>query len=206
VWGLGGNANDLVPKALRDGLNAYEKAAHWMFIAYSVALGITAAEIFVGIFAIFSRWGSCVTTLVSALSTLFTILAAATSTALSVIIVGALDTTLKPYGVRSSLGTRMLAVVWLAVAFSLAAGLFWSISTCCCSGKSGARRDGGIRRQGTIAEHLPYTHAGQRNHAYKSIGGEGGDPYAHGGAGGMPMGDMGHARHHSAAYEPYRTV
>lgn len=50
---------------LRDGLETYKKVANWMFIAYVVGLCATAAEIVVGIFAIFSRWGSFVTTIVS---------------------------------------------------------------------------------------------------------------------------------------------
>lgn len=36
-----------------------------MFVAYIVAFFATAAELLVGIFAICSRWGSCVTSLVS---------------------------------------------------------------------------------------------------------------------------------------------
>lgn len=65
VWGLSGSEENLIPKTLSDGLKAYQKVAHWMFIAYSVALAATALEIFVGFFAVFSRWGSCVTTIVS---------------------------------------------------------------------------------------------------------------------------------------------
>lgn len=146
VFGLQGTTveNDF-PKALKDGLNAYQKAAHWMFVAYVIALSITAVEIVVGFFAVFSRWGSCVTTIVSSASTLFTILAAITSTVISSIVIGAFNTAFKPYGVKSSFGTKMLSVLWLAVAFSIVAGLFWTFSTCCCSGKSGMKRDGGFR-------------------------------------------------------------
>jgi hypothetical protein len=187
VWGLQNTTvEEAFPKELKDGLNAYQKAAHWMFVAYVVALSITAGEIVVGFFAVFSRWGSCVTT----------ILAAVTSTVVSSIVVGALDATLKPYGIKSSLGTKMLTVVWLAVAFSLAAGLFWTFSTCCCSGKSGMKRDGGIRRAGTIVERTPYTHE------YKPLG-EG----AYGnGTHSVPLNTMvgAHSRHESGGFEPYR--
>jgi hypothetical protein len=166
-----------------------------MFVAYVIALSITAGEILIGFLAIFSRWGSCVTTIVSGASSLFTILAAITSTVISSIVVGAFNTTLKPYHIKTSLGGKMLAVVWLSVAFSLAAGLFWLFSTCCCSGQSGYKRDGGIRRQGTIAERTPYTHE------YKSIH----DPYGQP-QGSVPMNTMagGHSRHQSQGFEPYR--
>jgi len=36
-----------------------------MFTIYVVAIATTAAEVLIGIFAIFSRWGSCVTTIIS---------------------------------------------------------------------------------------------------------------------------------------------
>lgn len=97
----------------------------------------------------------------------------------------------------------MLVVVWLAVAFSLGAGLFWTFSTCCCSGSSGYKRDGGIRRQGTLVEHLPYTSS---SHQYRSLGPQhdayGAQP---GAQHSVPMGDMTH-KHQSGGYEPYRTV
>ena len=60
----------LFPKGLQDGLNAYEKVAKWMFAAYTLAFWITLAEIVLGIFAIFSRWGSFVTTIASTVSLL----------------------------------------------------------------------------------------------------------------------------------------
>ena len=58
----------LFPKQLQDGLNAYQTAAKWMFIAYIVAVSVTALELLVGMLAIFSRWGSLVTTIISVVS------------------------------------------------------------------------------------------------------------------------------------------
>lgn len=69
VWGLNETGVDtLFPKNLQKGLNGYEKAAKWMFVAYVVATISTAAELLVGISAVFSRLGSCVTTIVSGVS------------------------------------------------------------------------------------------------------------------------------------------
>lgn len=66
VWGLNETGVDaLFPESLQKGLSAYEKAAKWMFIAYFIAIISAVAELLVGISAIFSRLGSCVTTLVS---------------------------------------------------------------------------------------------------------------------------------------------
>jgi hypothetical protein len=66
VWGL---QNTSVQNVLGDkfntGMNAYAKAAGWMNWAFVITLVLTAVEFVVGFFAIFSRWGSLVTTVVS---------------------------------------------------------------------------------------------------------------------------------------------
>ncbi|KAF2140898.1 uncharacterized protein K452DRAFT_229268 [Aplosporella prunicola CBS 121167] len=154
VWGLNrtGTSNE-VPKDLQKGLKAYEKVAKWMFAAYAVAFWLTVAEIAVGIFAIFSRWGSLVTTILTSASTFFTIAASITSTALYTTLVGTLDSVLKKYNIKASLGGHMMAVTWLAVAFSIGAGLFWFLSSCCCSGKSDKRG-----RKSMTVEKTPYTY------------------------------------------------
>jgi hypothetical protein len=53
------------PEDFQKGIDTYHKVSRWMFISYMVALVLTIAEILVGISAIFSRWGSLVTTIVS---------------------------------------------------------------------------------------------------------------------------------------------
>ncbi|QKX57600.1 uncharacterized protein TRUGW13939_04718 [Talaromyces rugulosus] len=154
VWGLNETGIDaLFPETLQKGLSGYEKAAKWLFIAYVVAIISTAAELLVGIGAMFSRLGSCITTLVSGVSTFFTLATAITATALYAALDGLFNTTLKDYQVHSSLGARMIAVVWLAAAFSIVSGLFWALSSCCCSGESR-----GSRRGGLVVEKAPYTY------------------------------------------------
>jgi hypothetical protein len=49
-------------------MNAYKKAAGWMNWAFVITLVLTAVEFVVGFFAIFSRWGSLVTTVISTVS------------------------------------------------------------------------------------------------------------------------------------------
>lgn len=71
IWGLNGTGvqNEL-PSHLRNGLTVYKDVSKWMFIAYVVAFLATVAELVVGVFAICSRWGSCVTSLISGVSSL----------------------------------------------------------------------------------------------------------------------------------------
>ncbi|KAK5113628.1 hypothetical protein LTR62_003255 [Meristemomyces frigidus] len=158
-----GLENKLLGKSGKEALDAYRKVAKWMFIAYEVSFWTTLATIVCGVLAIFSRWGSFLTWLfslvrplphplthlllicddyaananeTSQISTFFTFAAVLTSTALFGALVGALEALLHPYGIKLSLGTHALILTWLAVAFSLAATLFWLFSTCCCLGRS----------------------------------------------------------------------
>jgi SUR7/PalI family len=69
VWNLNGTgAASVFPKAVQNGLNAYQKVSKWMFIAYVVALIATIVNVVTGVFAICSRWGSCVTSIVASVS------------------------------------------------------------------------------------------------------------------------------------------
>ena len=69
VWGLNNSyASNEIPDKLNNGLKVYQKVVHWMFVAYAVAFFATLAELLVGILAIFSRWGSFITTIVATVS------------------------------------------------------------------------------------------------------------------------------------------
>jgi hypothetical protein len=82
--------------------------------------------------------------------TIFIFAGAIIATALFSTLAGVFETVLKPYQIKTSVGKQMLAVVWLAVAFSLASGLFWMFSVCCCSGKSPHKK--------VSVEKAPYTY------------------------------------------------
>lgn len=211
-WGLNSSTVEgVLPSDLKNGVQLYQKASGWMHVAYTVAICTTSASVLSGILAIWSRWGSCITSIVSSASTLFTALAAASSTAIFSTIVGTVDTALKPYDISLSLGTNMLALDWLAVAFSVAATLFWIVSICCCSGKSSNRRGGkretgnepfGAKRQPTF----PFL-----NRGYQPLGDQTqgtvpyGAPPIHGERD-VEMNDYGNSPYkgRGEAYEPFR--
>ncbi|KZF24179.1 hypothetical protein L228DRAFT_266538 [Xylona heveae TC161] len=123
-------------ESLKKGLATYKAVAKWMFIAYAIAFFATIAEFILGFFAIFSRWGSFVTSIASTVAFIFTLAASITSTALYASLAGTFDSALKKYGIHGSMGKQIYVTTWLAVAFAAAAGLFWVLSTCCCSGRS----------------------------------------------------------------------
>ncbi|KAK2749901.1 hypothetical protein FQN57_005318 [Myotisia sp. PD_48] len=195
VWNLDNEADDVLPGKLKDGLKVYKSAAAWLFIAYAVAVAATALQLLVGISAIFSRWGSFATTLISCVSTLFFIGAAGTATAIYATLVGAVKVSLKPFDIKASMGTRMLSIMWIGVVFSLASGLFWLFSVCCCSGRSPySHGEGKGKRRGVTAEKTPYTY----ERVTTPYGGAPQHPSS------VPLTSM--APNRETAYEPYRQV
>ena len=200
VWGLNNTGVDqFISDELRNGLDTYKTVAKWMFICYLVALIATVVEILVGFLALFSRLGSLVTTIVSTVSSLFIIAFALTATILYSTLAGIFNTALNKYNIRGSLGRNIYVAIWLGVAFSCAAGLFWLFSSCCCSGRSdrikGYDNNGKSSGRGFRAKETPYN--------YERMG----SPIN----GGMPnneakkgygMGNLGQQR--QTAYEPFR--
>ncbi|KAF3047820.1 hypothetical protein E8E11_007587 [Didymella keratinophila] len=151
VWGLKNTSvQNVLGDDLQKGLNTYKKVAGWMNWAFIIATILTAAEFVVGFFAIFSRWGSLVTTILSTASSLFAIAAAATATGVYGVLTGVFHTALEPYNIDASMGNKMLQIMWVGVAFSIASGLFWTLSVCCCSGKSSHKK--------MVVEKTPYTY------------------------------------------------
>lgn len=207
VWGLNSTgAASLFPKQLAAGLSTYRLVARWMYIAYIAAFVFTVLELICGLLAVFSRWGSLATTIMSSLSSTLVLLASITASALYATLAATFNTVLKQYGIQGTVGHNALVITWLAVAFSWGAGLFWLFSTCCCSGRSnnkakrGRKSDalGGGGEKGYERVGSPYMGAGEHgnhgNHAY--------------GAESMPLHTMGPQQSAptkvGGGYEPYR--
>ena len=73
IWGMNGtNIQEVLGDKYDSGMNAYKKAAGWMNWAFVITIVLTAVEFVIGFFAIFSRWGSLVTTVVSTVRLPFT--------------------------------------------------------------------------------------------------------------------------------------
>lgn len=190
VWKLNNTGvENILPKDLSKALDTYKTVSKWMFIAYIIAFAATAAQLLVGLFAICSRWGSCVTSLVSAVSFLFITAASVTSTALFAVLTGTFNENLKQYNIKGSMGKNIYVTTWLAVAFSLAASLFWVISSCCCSGRSPYHSSG--KPRGITAEKAPYT--------YEPLG-------PHGTPSPLPGNQLPMQNMRNNAYEPFRHV
>ncbi|RAK92233.1 integral membrane protein [Aspergillus costaricaensis CBS 115574] len=157
VWNLEETGlENALPSNVKSALNTYKAVSKWMFIAYVIAFALTIVELVVGVFAICSRWGSCVTSLVSAVAFLFTAAASVTSTAMFAVLKGVFKSDLEQYGIKGQMGKNIYVATWLAVAFSLGATLFWIISSCCCSGRSPYNHRN--RNRAVMAEKTPYTY------------------------------------------------
>ncbi|KAK5992822.1 hypothetical protein PT974_06242 [Cladobotryum mycophilum] len=131
-----------LPKEIVNALKAFRTVTKWAEIAFIVALIALGVELFIGIFSNFSRIVSCLTWLESIITTVLVFAAAGLSTAMALIIVGAVDSTAKFYGVHGSVDTGFLAVVWISAAFALGANLFWIFTICCCKPEKRSKNRG----------------------------------------------------------------
>jgi hypothetical protein len=127
-----------IPDAVKTGLKTFATLVKWTEVVYIIACVTTALTVLVGIAGFFSRIGSCCTWIISGISCLAIIGFATLATVTSSVVVGALTATVKHYGVQSSVNTAWLAVIWIGAAASVASGLFWLFSVCCCAN---ARKD-----------------------------------------------------------------
>lgn len=139
-------ANITLPSDISDALSVFGGLVRWTEIVFIIALIALAVELFFGIFATCSRAFSCVTFLVSWVATVAVCAAAGLSTAVAIVVVAAVDSGAKKYGVKADFNTKFLAAVWVGAAFAIGAGLFWLFTICCCApDHRSSRRRGGDR-------------------------------------------------------------
>jgi len=190
-----------IPKAVQSGLSAFANLIKWTQVVFIIAGVATIITILVGIAAFFSRIGSCVTWIVSAISTAAIVAFATLATITSTSVVGILTAAAEPFGVHSSVNTTWLVIIWVGVAAAVASGLFWLFTICCCapsSGRSGKRHSRGgdsekvIGGKGYQPVHDPFRnepYAGQQSGIYNQ------QQHA------IPMNNVKTSR--AQAYEPY---
>ncbi|MDI1491080.1 MAG: hypothetical protein OHK93_002286 [Ramalina farinacea] len=204
VWKLNNTGVDkFFSKELKSGLDTYKTVAKWMFIAYIVALIATIVEILVGFLALFSRLGSVLTTVVSTVSSLFILAFALTATILYSTLDGTFNTALNKYDIHGSLGKNIYVATWLGVVFSMAAGLFWLFSSCCCSGRSDRIKGYNSEPKGNKQQGGGFFGRKKMPYNYERMGSpfEGGLPYNQANNG-HQLGTVGNQR--GTAYEPFR--
>lgn len=198
-----------LPDAITSALKTFSKVSYITQIVYTIAGVLTILEIVIGLFALCSRIGSCCTFIVSGLQTVAIISASILATVLASITTGAIDAAAKTYGVTASINTSFLATTWIGVAFSLASGLFWMFSICCCKG--GDRKDRSGRGESRFRDShqeplVPGPAAPFGGNGYQRVH----DPYAPQETGNtayggyqVPMTQVKNGRQTTGAYEPY---
>ncbi|KAF8854794.1 SUR7 protein-like protein [Acephala macrosclerotiorum] len=151
-----------LPKSLTSALKTFTVFEKWTEIVYIIAVLTCAFEIFLSLFAFCSRAGSCITFLISGLSTTTIIAASIMATVQVSIVTASIESVTKAYGVKASINTSFLATTWLAVVFSIASGFFWMFTICCCASDHHSKKS--RSRGGDDAEKLIPTGAYQRVH------------------------------------------
>jgi hypothetical protein len=146
--------NITLPKEITDAIDAFGTITRWTEIVFIIAIVTLGVELFFGIFANCSRAFSCITYLVAGLATVAVCTFASLATAMSVVVVGAVEASAKFYGVKADFNTKYLATVWIAAAFAIAAGFFWLFTICCCAPDHSSRRSSRKRHADDAGEKL----------------------------------------------------
>ncbi|KAJ9130862.1 Integral membrane protein [Pleurostoma richardsiae] len=139
-------ASITLPSDITDALKVFAKITKWTEVVFIIAVVALAVELFFGIFANCSRGVSCITFIIAGVASVAVVAAASLSTAMAVVVVGAVESTAKWYGVKAHFNTNFLAAVWIGAAFAIAAGFFWLFTICCCAPDHSSRRSGGRKR------------------------------------------------------------
>ncbi|POS82661.1 hypothetical protein EPUL_006457, partial [Erysiphe pulchra] len=132
-----------LPNEIDAALSTFVNVSKWTQFFYMIALISGGIELVFGFIAICSRAGSCLTLLISGVATSTVTIASVLATVQASLVTAALNSAVKAYDVQSKINTNLLATTWLAVAFSIGAGLFWAVTSCCCAGgnSTGRRRN-----------------------------------------------------------------
>lgn len=198
-----------LPSEVRGALKTFIQISKWTQVVYIIALVAAAIVLVCGLFAICSRLGSCCTSIIAGIATAAITIASVMATVQASVVVGALKSTAKMYGVDAEFNTRFLAVTWLAVAFSLGAGLFWLFSMCCCASdhKSSKNKSSLFSKRRSHADDseklIPtgaYQRVGDEHHGYA---GQQQGIYNNAPEYGVPMHNVKPAHRGNGAYEPY---
>ncbi len=167
-----------VPSEVTAALASVKKLSKGLFAGYIGGTAASVVEIFVGLFAFASKWGSGVTAVVGILACILYVAAAVIATVMFSEIVNAFNGYAGQFGVTASIGKQVLVLSWVAVALSGAAAFFW-IFTCCCGRTTRTRRS-------TEADYTPML---EKPSQFQQ------QPYAQGYSQGIPYSHYGHGNY-----------
>ena len=158
-----------IPSDIQDALKDFRTGIKWTEVAYIAALVALGVELILGIFSACSRAVSCITWLESCVAAILACVAAAATTAMALLVTGAVDAEAKQYGIKSSVGTTYLAVTWLGAAFAIGSAATWIFTICCCAPNRHDRK--GYKHRSTDGEKLLPSSYAPLDHSHEMTNG-----------------------------------
>ncbi|KAL4985537.1 actin cortical patch SUR7/pH-response regulator pali [Aspergillus falconensis] len=125
-----GQANGVLSDWTQPVLKGYRRVSHWTVVAYVMAFIATFIAVVAGL--VWFPLAKLVAIMSSAVSSPLVIGASVTVTIMYQLLTRGINSALEQAGISASLGPRMLATSWLAVAFSVGSSLFLIVERCCC--------------------------------------------------------------------------
>ncbi|KAI0999236.1 hypothetical protein K3495_g8959 [Podosphaera aphanis] len=121
-----------LPKELTKAYKSFIRIAQFTQFSYVSAAFNALMMLGFGIYAFYSRVGSCITLGVCSVAALSVIVASVLATIEAVAVTGVINSIGILYGVKAKINLNFLALTWLAVILIVSAGFFWTLTSCCC--------------------------------------------------------------------------
>lgn len=115
-----------------------EKASKVMWIFYIIAAALLFIQLVIGFCTLGSKLMSCITSIVSLISTILMIIASGLGTGIHSVYRKYFNEQVNKYGITAKMGKTMLGLTWAASALCLWATVWWLFSICC--GSTGRKR------------------------------------------------------------------
>lgn len=128
-----------LPKEIKDSLDLFRhitKGAQVALITCLLALGVM---LVVGVFGLFSATVSYLPSILACITVVLVCSAAGLVSAMAAIVMEAVETHARVYGVAGNTGARFLAIPWIGVVLVIASAVIWLVTACC--SKSSRRRE-----------------------------------------------------------------
>ena len=124
-----------IPTSVQDNLNRVKTASRWMFALYITGVCLSFVTFLIGLTSLYSRVGSCCTTIVAFMAFLFVGAATILAQVLFLIYRNVINNaSISNFNVSASLGTTIFIFSWIATAGSLLAFVGYMFGICCGTG------------------------------------------------------------------------
>lgn len=130
-----------LPPKVSDSLSLFQNITKGAQVALIVCLLVQGVMFAVGLFSHISGSASTWLSIMACIGVILACAAAGLVSAMSAIVMDAIENSASAYGVVGSNGTTFLAIAWIGVVLVIGAAVFWLVINCCCKSRHRMQRN-----------------------------------------------------------------